>query len=140
MNIQLKKFQTNACETGFVAYFDVQLDCGMTARGLSLLRPEERPDVAWLMLPMLAREDRRSIGMTQEMMQLIGTRACLMYQAMTGIALGFQPPPSVKAPGERPRVVKSQWVPGFAKEEPADAGLRRVLGEAERDALDMAGI
>lgn len=139
MNIQLKKFQTNACETGYVAYFDVQLDCGITARGLALLRPEERPDVAWLMLPMLARETRRSIGMTQEMMQLIGTRACLMYEAMTGTALEFQPPPSVKA-AERPRVVKSAWVPGFAKEEPADAGLRRVLGEAERDSLDMAGI
>ena len=42
--------------------------------------------------------------------------------------------------GERPRVVKSSWVPGFAKEEPDDAGLRRVLGDAERDSLDMAGI
>lgn len=139
MNIQIKKFETNPNETGYVAYFDVHLDCGMTARGLSLLRPEERPDVAWLMLPMLARETRRSVGMTQELMQLIGTRACLMYEAMTGTALEFQPPPSVKAPGDRPRVVKSSWVPA-ANEEPADAGLRRVLGEAERDSLDMAGI
>lgn len=135
MKINLKKFQTNACETGYVAYFDVHLDCGMTARGLSLLRPEERTDVAWLMFPMLARETRRSIGMTEELMHLIGTRACLMYEAMTGTALEFQPPPSVKAPEERPRVIKSSWVPGFVKDEPDDAGLRRVLCADMEDAL-----
>lgn len=138
MNIQLKKFQTNQSETGYVAYFDVHLDCGMAARGLSLLRPVERPDVAWLMLPMLAREPRRSVGMTEELMHLIGTRACLMYEAMTGTALEFQLPPSVKAPVQKPRVLKSEWMPA-AKEEPADAGLRRILG-AEHEALAAAGI
>lgn len=140
MSIQLKKFQTNSCEAGFVAYFDVHFDCGMTARGLSLLRPVERPDVGWLMFPMLARETRRSIGMTEELMHLIGTRACLMYEAMTGIALKFELPPSVKAAGERPRVVKSSWLSGERGTEADDAGLRRILGAAEADSLQMAGL
>ncbi|MGE8103549.1 hypothetical protein ACQKP1_07630 [Allorhizobium sp. NPDC080224] len=142
MTIQLKKYQTNSAETGYVAYFDVHFDCGMTARGLALLRPVERPNVGWLMFPMLARESRRSIGMTEELMQLIGTRACLMYQAMTGTALEFQLPPNVHTTDEKkPRVVKSSWLSGDREShEPDDAGLRRVLGDAERDSLEMAGI
>lgn len=140
MNIKLKKFQTNWHATGHVAFFDVQLDCGVDLFNLSLLRPEHFPDVGWLVIPQLAREDRASAYISAPLRKAIGDRACQIYEAMTGTALKFQLPPNMQAAGERPRVVKSEWVPGFAKVEADDAGLRRVLGDAERDSLDMAGI
>ncbi len=98
MKIRLKKFNVHWNETGHVAFFDCQLECGIDLIGLSLLRPDQKPDVGWLVIPMLEREGRPSVYLSSKIRKLIGERACVAYQSMTGTALKFQLPPSMQTP------------------------------------------
>ncbi len=98
MKIRLKKFNCHWNDTGHVAFFDCQLDCGIDLVGLSLLRPDQNPDVGWLVIPMLEREGRPSVYLSPKIRKAIGERACFAYQSMTGTALKFQLPPGMQAP------------------------------------------
>lgn len=121
MKIELAKFSLHQAQTGYIATFDVNLDIGISLRGIHLCQPEHKPGEAWLVIPSLARENRQAVGMSPAIRKLIGDRAVLMYEAATGTKLTFTPPPSAVVAPET--------------DEPEDAGLRRVLCASVEDGL-----
>jgi hypothetical protein len=133
MNIELKNFITSGQTMGYVAYFDVRLECGVLVRNLALQLPEKYPGEAWLVLPALARDDRRTVHFPPELRNEIGHRAAAAYSAVSGVTLKYTPPrpkgtvPESSAGAGVPEVKKpgiSEWLD---RHESDDAGLKRAI-------------
>lgn len=135
MTIELKNFTTHGRTMGYVAYFDVRLECGVIVRGLMLQRPERYPTEAWLVLPNLERQNNRTVHFPPDLRTEIGQRAATAFAGVTGITLEYAPPSSERravdpeATKPKPKVAISAWLD---RHEPDDAGLKRAIrmGEA----------
>ncbi len=130
--MKIENFKPNGHQMGYVATFDVVLDCGVILREFSLMRPSESPGAAWLVLPNLERDNRRAFFVPHEMRNKIGQRAAVAFSAVTGIELEYTPP---KKADEKPAI--SNWLD---RHEADDAGLKRVLCAGESEVLERAGI
>lgn len=148
MKIELKNFKLNGEKIGYVAHFDVLLDDVVMVRDLTLQRPEKFPDEAWLMLPALARDDRRSAWFENDLRAAIGQRAAAAFSAVSGIDLEYVAPrrgrlteeeavEEAKKPAGKPKAVISNWLD---RHEADDAGLKRVLCAGGEESLEKAGI
>lgn len=124
MKFDIKRWKMRDVEGGYVATFDVLLDDAISIRGISLLRPRT-PGKLWLNIPRLEAGGRQTVAFPPPLRDAIGERAVAMYNAATGLNLCFEPPAS--------------QLPVHADVLP-DAGLRKMLGAAEEDSLQMAGI
>lgn len=118
--MKIDNFKPNGQDMGYVAMFDVVLDCGVILRDLALMRPSQAPDSAWLVLPNLERDNRRAFFLPHEMRNKIGQRAAVAFSAVTGIELEYTAPQ--KAAEAKPAI--ANWLD---RHEGDDAGLRRVL-------------
>ena len=118
--MKIDNFKPNGQDMGYVAMFDVVLDCGVILREFSLMRPSQAPGAAWLVFPNLERDNRRAFFVPHEMRNKIGQRAAAAFTAVTGIEVEYTPPP--KAAETKPAI--STWLD---RHEGDDAGLKRVL-------------
>lgn len=123
MKINFERFALVGAKSGYVAGFDVEI-CGILLRGFGLVRPEKSPGELWLSVPKLERIAINTVRLRPELRNAVGRAAVARFNAETGLSLHFKPLGEDRPTGDLA----------------PDAGLRRVLGEAERDALDMAGI
>ncbi|GAA4178263.1 hypothetical protein [Shinella granuli] len=133
MKIELKDFKTNGRTMGYVAHFDVLLDDIVLVRDLTLQRPDKFPNEAWLLLPSLARDDRRTAWFAHDLRTEIGQRAATAFGAVSGISLEYTAPrprrhedPPIEDT-KKPAV--ANWLERVTavKAERDDAGLHRVL-------------
>lgn len=142
MKIELKNFKLNGEKVGYVAHFDVLLDDVVMVRDLTLQRPEKFPDEAWLMLPALARDDRRSAWFENDLRAAIGQRAAAAFSAVSGIDLEYVAPRRGRLTEEEAvEEAKKPAITGWLdRHEADDAGLRRVLCAGGEESLERAGI
>lgn len=131
--MKIENFKPNGHSMGYVADFDIHFENGVILRDLSLLRPAEAPDSAWLVLPNLERDKRRAFFVPHDLRNKIGQRAAAAFTAVTGIEVEYTPPP--KAAETKPAI--STWLD---RHEADDAGLKRVLCAGEAEVLERAGI
>lgn len=142
MKIELKNFKLNGEKVGYVAHFDVLLDEVVIVRDLTLQRPEKFPDEAWLMLPALARDDRRSAWFENDLRAAIGQRAAAAFSAVSGIDLEYVAPRRGRLTEEEAvEEAKKAAITGWLNRHESDvAGLHRVIGHDVKEALERAGM
>ncbi|MCW5706112.1 hypothetical protein [Shinella sp.] len=128
MKIELQGFKTNGQTLGFVAHFDVLLECGIMIRNLSLKRPEAFPDEAWLVLPAIERDDRRSVYLPHEIRAKIGQQAAMAFAGVSGISLEYVAPRPRRHEDPPVEDTKKPAITGWLDRKESDvAGLHRVL-------------
>jgi hypothetical protein len=118
--MKIDNFKPNGHDMGYVATFDVVLDCGVLLREFSLMRPSQAPGASWLVIPNLERDNRRAFFVPHDLRTKIGQRATAAFTAVTGIELEYAPPP--KAAEAKPAI--AGWLD---RHEDDNAGLKRVL-------------
>lgn len=126
MNFKLSNI-TFQSEIGYVMTFDIYFpDVGVKICRAVLVRPDQSPDNTWLQFQK-AEGGALACQVGPATREKIGQAATGIYNRMRGTNWTF-----ALRPIERERLAEFT--------EKHDAGLQRVLGEAERDSLDMAGI
>ncbi|MFN3832139.1 MAG: hypothetical protein ACK4SQ_07930 [Allorhizobium sp.] len=109
---------------GFVAGFDFKMG-QIGFRGFGLVRPEQKPDKLWMVVPKLERLPVPCVIIEPDLRNEIGRAAASHFNELTGLNLEFGP--------------RAEDLPQVADPAP-DAGLRKMLGAAESESLAEAGL
>lgn len=125
--MKIDNFKPNGQTMGYVATFDVVLDCGVILRDLSLLRPSQEPGSAWLVIPNLDRDKLRAFFVPHDLRTKIGQRAAAAFTAVTGIELEYAPPPKAEGKIEISDYYRGAVQSWLDRHEGDDDGLKRVL-------------
>lgn len=120
-------------DRGYVMRFDAYFpEPRVALKSLILVRPDTDPRSTWLYLQK-NKDGYHTATLAPETRQAIGEAATAIYNDQRAVKLRFKMRDCELGPDYTFRVTRPV-------DEAADAGLRRVVGEAERDSLRMAGL